>query len=70
MRYVKIIEIAQQALLESQKSQEKETSEIYKKHFPEVYDWNGVGLMHQNMESFFEEINENVVEKAKLSVRL
>lgn len=46
-----------------EKPQEKETtSEIYKKHFPEVYGWNGVGLMHQNMESFFEELNQNVAE--------
>lgn len=34
------------------------TTTLFKKHFPEVYGGAGVGLMHPNMEAFFEELNE------------
>jgi len=34
------------------------TSELFKKHFSEVYGGSGVGLFHPNMESFFDELNQ------------
>lgn len=34
------------------------TTELFKKHFPEVYGGAGVGLLHPNIEAFFEELQE------------
>lgn len=34
------------------------TSDLFKKHFPEVYGGAGVGLFHPNIESFFSELND------------
>lgn len=41
------------------------TSDLFKKHFPEVYGGAGVGLMHPNIESFFEELNQVCIEEDK-----
>jgi len=43
---------------ESDKTTLMTTSELFKKHFPEVYDGAGVGLFHKNIEPFFRELNE------------
>lgn len=34
------------------------TSELFQKHFPNVYGGAGVGIFHPNMEAFFTELNE------------
>jgi len=35
-----------------------ETTELFKKHFPDVYGGQGVGLLHPNVQAFFEELNQ------------
>lgn len=39
------------------------TTELFKKHFPEVYGGAGVGLLHPNIEAFFEELNEECLKE-------
>lgn len=34
------------------------STELFKKNFPQVYGGAGVGLLHPNMEQFFNELNE------------
>jgi len=34
------------------------TSELFKKHFPNVYGGVGAGLLYPNIEAFFSDLNE------------
>lgn len=34
------------------------SSDLFKKHFQNVYGWAGAGIFHPNMESFFEDLND------------
>lgn len=39
------------------------TTKLFNEHFPEVYGGAGVGLLHPNIEAFFEELNEQCLKE-------
>ena len=39
------------------------TSELFAKHFPNVYGGNGVGFLNPNVEAFFEELNQECLKE-------
>jgi len=50
-------------MAEKQRKYKMTTSELFAKHFPNVYGGNGVGFLNPNVEAFFEELNQECLKE-------